>query len=93
MFSKIAYPLFGFLVLGVYGVSTFAGSDISAINARRSRIPSQYLGGAYRDAPVVWRSSFHGPGPAPVARTTNSSSRRRGGSYAGGYYGGFGGGK
>ncbi len=80
------------LVLGAYAVTTFAGADIAAIDAKHSRIPAQYLGGAYRDAPVVWRSSFHGPGPAPAVRTSSSSSRRRSGGF-GGYYGGFGGGK
>lgn len=90
MLSKIAYPAFALLILFVYAVATMMGKDVSAIDASRSRLPAQYLGGAYRDAPMVWRSSFHGPGPAPASRATSSS--RSGGGF-GGYYGGFGGGK
>lgn len=94
MIGKILYPLFASGVLFVYAVGAFAGKDVSAVDTQRSRIPSQYLGGAYQNAPVVWRSGFHGPGPAPVvsSSSSSSSSSSRSGGY-GGYYGGFGGGK
>ncbi len=94
MLKYIFYPVFGFGVLGAYGLSAATATDMTSVQAQRSTVPTEYRG-SYATAPIIWRTGFHGP--AAYQPTYSSGSSGSGGGYyggsSGGYYGGFGGGK
>lgn len=86
MLKYLFYPVFGTAVLGLYGLTASSGVDVGASGVQRSVIPAQYRAqGMYRTAPIIWRTSFHGP----AAYRPQTSS----GSGGVGYYGGYSGGK
>jgi hypothetical protein len=87
MLKYVFYPIFGLSVLGAYGATAATATDLTSVPTNRTTIPAQFRGpGAYRAAPIVWRTGFHGPA---AYQPTYSSS----GGGGGGFYGGFGGGK
>jgi hypothetical protein len=85
----VLYPLFGLLVIGGYAMSAMTASDLSSTPTTRTTLPPGVAGGmGVSNAPIVWRTGFHGPAAYEVVSSGSSGS----GSGVG-YYGGYGGGK
>jgi hypothetical protein len=88
----VLYPVFGLSVLGAYGASTTSGVDMTSVDTRRTTMPAEYRSaGAYRAAPIIWRTGFHGPAAYRPPTSYSSGSSGSSGYSGGGYYGGFGG--
>jgi hypothetical protein len=89
----VLYSIFGISVIGLYGLTTATGGDMSSVPTTHGAVPAQYrASGAWRTSPMVWRTGFHGPAAyVPPTVDTGSSGSSGGGGV--GFYGGFGGGK
>jgi uncharacterized membrane protein len=96
MLKYIFYPLFGLGVVGAYGVTAASATDVTSVQTQRSSVPTEYRGN-YVAAPIIWRTSFHGPSAYQPTYSSSSSSSSGGGYYysgsssSGGGFGGFGG--